>query len=356
MQPITFAMIGASGWRAEFFLRIAQALPDQFRATALMTRDAANIPTLEAKWGTPAHTDLDAVLAEVPDYAVVSVPWPASPVFLNELSRRGVPALAETPPAPDLEGLNALHALVRAGAKIQVAEQLQFRPLHAARIALANSGRLGAIAQAQVAVAHGYHGISLMRRYLNAGFASPAISAYTFTSPMVQGAGRGGPPQEEKIISPGQTIARFDYGDKLGVFDFASSQYFASIRGSRTLVRGERGEIGDRTVRLLMDFQTPVEMDLRRRDAGHEDDLRPLHHEGITLGDEWVYRNPFAPAHFSDDEIAVATCMQKMGEYVRDGPPFYSVAEASQDHYLSLLMNQAVANGQTIQAQPQVWT
>ena len=46
------------------------------------------------------------------------------------------------------------------------------------------------------------------------------------------------------------------------------------------------------------------------------------YHEGITLGDEWVYRNPFVPARLTDDEIAVATCLERMVAYVEGGPAF----------------------------------
>ncbi len=356
MNPTTFAVIGASGWRGQFFLRIARELPELFRVTGLMSRDAATREALTREWNLPTFFDLDGLLRERPQFVVISVPWAASPELLRELAAREMPVLAETPPAPDLEGLTALHQLTVEGARIQVAEQLQFRPLHAARIALAQSGRLGRISQAQVSVAHGYHGINLLRRYLDVDFENVTIAARSFESPIVQGAGRGGPPQAEKIVNASQTLASFDFGDRLGVFDFTGSQYFGWIRASRTLVRGERGEITDKKVRVLTDFRTPVEMDLVRRDAGHDDDLRALHHQGITLGDEWIYRNPFAPGRLSDDEIAVATCLQKMGEYVEGGPDFYSLAQASQDHYLSLLMEEAIESGQPVKSTSQVWS
>ena len=356
MKPITFAVIGASGWRAQFFLRIARELPKLFRVTGLMSREAAKTEQLQSEWNVPGFSDLDGLLRERPQFAVISVPWAASPDLLRELSARKMPVLAETPPAPDIAGLSALHQLTQSGARIQVAEQLQFRPLHAARIALAQGGRLGRVTQAQVSVAHGYHGINLLRRYLNVDFENTTITARSFESPIIKGAGRQGPPQAEETVSASQTLASFDWGDRLGIFDFSGSQYFGWIRASRTLVRGERGEIADKTLRTLTDFQTPVAMELVRRDAGQEDDLRPLHHEGITLGDEWIYRNPFAPGRLSDDEIAVATCLQKMGEYVEGGPDFYSLAEASQDHYLSILMGQAIKSGQSVESSSQVWS
>ena len=58
----------------------------------------------------------------------------------------------------------------------------------------------------------------------------------------------------------------------------------------------------------------------------------------------------------SDDEIAVATCLQKMAEYVDGGPHFCSLAQASQDHYLGLMMEQAIATQQPVETQSQVWS
>jgi hypothetical protein len=275
--------------------------------------------------------------------------------MLKALTERGIPALTETPPAPDVEGMTELAKFTRQGARIQVAEQLQYRPLHAARIALANSGKLGRVNQAQIAVAHGYHGISLIRQYLNTGFENVTITARSFEVPQIKGPGREGFPATEELIKPSQTIATFDYGDRVGIFDFTGAQYWGIIRSSRTMIRGERGEIHDHEVRYLEDFRTPIITQLTRKDAGQEDDLRLPHHEGILLGNEWIYRNEFAPGRLSDDEIAIATCLQKMSEYVEGGPPFYSLEEGAQDHYLNLLMNEAVKNGQPVTSEMQAW-
>ena len=155
MNPITFGIVGG-GWRTEFFLNVWRALPEHFHLSGMLVRDAAKGEKIEATWGVKTVRTLDE-LCQMADFQfmVVSVPWPVTPVILRDLTERGIPALAETPPAPDLAGLVALHDLTKQGAKIQVAEQYQFQPLHAARLALAQSGKLGTVTQAQVSVAHG---------------------------------------------------------------------------------------------------------------------------------------------------------------------------------------------------------
>ncbi len=150
-------------------------------------------------------------------------------------------------------------------------------------------------------------------------------------------------------------IAWFEFDGKLGVFDFADAQYFSWIRAGRLLARGDRGEISDLDLRYLLDFRTPVQLELKRYDAGQNGNLEGYYHKGITAGTEWVYRNPFVPARLSDDEIAVATCLQKMAEYVEGGPDFYSLAEAAQDHYLNLMMQKALSSRDPVQTMSQVW-
>jgi predicted dehydrogenase len=353
MTATPFAIIGG-GWRAEFFLRVAAALPERFRVTGLFTRDAARRATLETGFGIATPASLDELLATDPAFVVVSTPWAVTPDLLRELSGRAIPALSETPPAPDVEGLRALAPLAASG-RIQVAEQYQFQPLHAARLAVAASGRLGQISQARVSAAHGYHGVDLIRRFLELDREPLTITAHRFVSPIVAGPDRAGPPGEERIAASEQVVAFLDAGDRLGVFDFTEDQYFSWIRASRVLIRGERGELDDRRVRWLLDHRTPVVVDLVRHDAGHDGNLEAVHHVGITLGDEWVYRNPFSPARLSDDEIAVATCLARMGEWLDGGPDLCSLADAAQDHSLGLSIAEAVQTGRPVRTSGHVW-
>ena len=71
-----------------------------------------------------------------------------------------------------------------------------------------------------------------------------------------------------------QVIATLDFDGRLGVYDFTEDQYFSWIRSHRVLVRGERGEIHDTTVRYLEDATTPVTLELRRHAIGQDGDLR----------------------------------------------------------------------------------
>jgi predicted dehydrogenase len=356
MEPIVFNIVGG-GWRSEFYLQIAKALPERFQIGGMLVRDEAKGEVLERKWNVKTFRTLDDLLRSTQSsFAVVSVSKPMAPIMTKALAERGVPVLTETPPAQDVEGLAELYQLVKSGAKIQVAEQYQFQPLHAARFHLAGSGKLGNVSHVQISVCHEYHAISLMRKLLNIGFANATIRASSFSAPIVRSPNHLGelPPQEE-VDSSEQVIAHLDFDGKSGLYDFTYDQYFSWIRPLRLLVRGDRGEINDLNLKYLKDFRTPIDMPLTRQDAGHYGNLEGWHHKGILAGDEWIYQNPFAPGRLSDDEIAIAACLQKMDQYVKGGPEFYSLADGAQDQYVSLMINEAVKTGKTIKTQTQPW-
>jgi len=104
VEPIRFGMIGRRV-AAEFFLRVARELPERFQVSGVFVRDEGKRRRLEEEWRVPGCDSVDQVLRSEPLFVVVSVPWAVCPPMLQELTDRGVPALAETPPAPDLEGL-----------------------------------------------------------------------------------------------------------------------------------------------------------------------------------------------------------------------------------------------------------
>jgi predicted dehydrogenase len=354
-MPLSFGIIG-SGWRAEFFLRIARDLPEQFPLAGIVVRNPDKRADLAKRWQAPTFSNLDELLVEKrPDFMVTSVSATANLELIETLSERGLPVLSETPIGRDPKELYRVVDLERAGARIQVAEQYIFQPLHAARLALIETGRLGTVYEADVSIAHGYHGISLLRRFLQTGLRLPKIVARRFTSRIVAGPHRARVPTEHKIVDSVRTIAQLDYGDRLGVFDFTGDQYHSWIRSPRLMVRGEEGEINQTTVRLLQRFDTPFQFELVRRDTGQAGNLEGYSHRTISGGGEVLYRNPFPAMRWNDDEIAVATSLSRMATYVTTGQPAYSVAQACHDCYLDQLIVEAAASGREVIAEPQPW-
>jgi len=352
---IKFGIVG-TGWRSEFFLRIAKACPELFIVSGIVGRTQVKATEVASRFDVPVYSSAeDLVESARPDFVVTSVPRKENPGIIKLLASLGMPVLSETPPAESVEEMEELCSLVRNGARIQVAEQYCLQPHHSARLTFARSGKIGRITQAQISVAHGYHGISLIRRFLGIGFENATIHTTSFKSPLVKGPGRAGPPEQEKIVQSEQLIARFDFGDQLGVFDFTGDQYFALIRNPRILVRGERGEISHDAAVYLKDFQTPIHLPFRRHTAGEHGNLAGHYLLGIQAGEDWIYRNPVAPARLFDDEIAIADCLIRMASHAAGGESFYSLAEACQDRYLEMAMHQSLGENRPVTTTSQPW-
>jgi len=347
MPPIRFAIVGA-GWRSEFFIRIAKALPERFEVSAVLVRDASKADAFSKRLGVPTTQSLDRIISDKSNsFVVLSVPTLAYTSLISELADNRVPVLCETPAARDVNDMEQIYGWIKSkNLRLQIAEQYHLRPMHAARISTVESGLIGAVSQVQISVAHGCHGMSLMRKYLGIGFEEASISARRFESEIVGGPGRKGPPVTQTMEKTTKEIAQLDFGSKLGLFDFSGAQYFSYIRGTRVLIQGTQGEICNDEIRYLKDYRTPISAKFTRHAAGENDNLEGCYFKGIQMGENWVYKNPFIPAALSDDEIAIASCMEKMNIYVQGGPDVYSYANACQDHYLGLLISEAATTGE----------
>ena len=77
IKPITFGLIGGD-WRAEFYIRIAQALSERFRIAGCVAKAEATRARIKAGWNIRVFDGIDALLNERPEFVVTSVPWAAS--------------------------------------------------------------------------------------------------------------------------------------------------------------------------------------------------------------------------------------------------------------------------------------
>jgi len=352
-MKIKFALYG-SGWRSEFFLRVARALPQQFEVIGLITRGGEKAENQAHQFGVKCYKSVDELPVK-PMFMVVSVVWSVNVDISLDMLRRGIPVLLETPPAGDMASLLRFHDELPVGAKIQVAEQYPFHPMHMARLAFLDTGKLGAIQHAQISFSHGYHGIALMRKYLGIGFENATITATKFPVNVVGGYTREGPPKNETIQEKSQTIAVLNFGGKTGILNFESDQHRSWVRSYIIQVKGTHGEIFNSKIKYLHDYNVPIESEFVSKHMGQEDNFEGVDHKGIIGDGAWLYHNPYQGSRLVDDEIAVATCLDKMAEYVRGGEGFYGLDEASQDQYLSLLVDEAVAGGRAVCSETQKW-
>lgn len=357
MEKIRFALIG-SGWRAEFYIRIAKALPEIFELTNVLVRDKGKGEKFAIQHGVSVVQTLEELEKDCPDYVVLAVKRGIISEYLPRLFSKGIPVLCETPPAEDVESLNSVwEAYTKYKAKIQVAEQYFAQPLYEAWEKVVQDGKIGAVENINISSLHGYHGASIIRRFLGAGFENAVIYGKRFWFNVTETYGRDGMIFDGEVVpcSRDRLTMEFDNG-KTAFFDFSDpAQYHSFIRTRQLTVQGTRGEIDDLTIRYLTDKNIPVTETLNRIDLGVYGNQEWSHY-GIMLGEKFYYKNPFKNARFNDDEIAVATCMYRMKEYLENGTEFYSLKDALQDMYICLKMEEALASpNKEIRTETQIW-
>lgn len=356
MSKIRFGIIGA-GWRAGYFCRIAKMLPEVFELVVVMARNIDKGRAFGEQFGVPAVQTLDELEAYDLDYVVLCVTRDANPEYLVQLFERNTPVLCETPPAMCVDDLEHIwEEAKKHNAKIQVAEQYFLQPLYKAWETVIGQGKLGEIQNMNISAVHGYHAVSLIRRYLGVGYENCKVSGKRYEFKVTNTGSRAGMHLDGQIVPSKRDRITFEFeSGKVAFFDFAGEQYLSFIRARQLTVQGTRGEIDDLEIRYLTDENIPIHTTLERRDLGVYN-IKDWEHHSIMLHDQYVYQNPFEHARLNDDELAIATCMYKMKEYLETGVEFYGLSDAMQDAYLSLVMEESLGNGEkAIETTSHIW-
>ena len=340
----SFVVVGA-GWRAEMFWRLAGALPE-VECLGAVVRTPRSLPV-------PAFASLDEVR---PDFVVTAVPWATNPAVITEAVERGLPVLAETPPAPDVAGLRDLWERVGTTGLVQIAEQYLLVPPHAARLAAVRAGVIGTPSQVQVSSTHQYHAVSLIRGFLGVGRGPVTVRAGRTTAPLVDPLTRAGWTDDPEPKPATTTIATLDFGDgRSGLYDFTDNQWHNQLRFRRVLIRGTHGELRDDEVIRLAGPRTVIRTPLIRRQTGYDLDLDGFETDHITLGDRVLFRNPLIGQRFNDEEIAIATLLEDTAAWVGGGPAPYPLAAGIHDHRLALAIGEAADRDTTVHVGHEPW-
>lgn len=357
MGKIRFGLIG-SGWRAEFYIRIAKALPEIFELSSVLIRSSDKGRSFSEKFAVPVVNSLDELVETKPEFVVLAIKRGTVTEYLLELFQRGIPVLSETPPGEDLDALRRLWAkYLEFQPKIQVTEQYFLQPLYESWHKVLLSGKLGEAENINISALHGYHGVSIIRRFLKTGFENCRLYGKRYWFDVTETYGRDGMIFDGDVVkcSRDRITMEFDNG-KTAFFDFSDpAQYHSFIRTRQLNIQGTRGEIDDLTIRYLNQKNIPVTQQLHRIDLGVYGNQEWSHY-GVMLGEEFLFRTPFPNARFNDDEIAVGSCLLRMHEYLESGREFYGLADALQDMYLCLKMDEALENPlAVIETETQPW-
>jgi hypothetical protein len=246
-----------------------------------------------------------------------------------------------------------------------------------------------------ISTVHDYHAASLIRRYLNLGLAPVEISGKEYAFPVEEtdsryGAVTDGSVKERKRVrldfeytvdgkAPAEKAQENDHDPghavqkKYAFYDFDSVQYHSFIRSRHLSVKGQTGELDDATLRFVDANHVPHEEKLvteyenaagNKKMTGDESMLydQPQGIRRIRFGGadgEVLYENPFLALGqktvLSEDETAIATMLLKMREYIGGGEEVYPLAEALEDAYIRILMEQAIVSGGKVRSEHMPW-
>ena len=333
---IAYVVVG-SGYRAEYFGRIARMWPELFRACYLC-RSAEKAALMRARTGAQAVLTVEEAMAFGPEFIVVAVDRGHVADVAGEWVGRGFPVVTETPVGDTLEKLQRLEALAERGARIVCCEQYHRYPILAAGLEAVRQGAIGTPQSAYISLTHDYHAASLLRRALLVGRERYELRGARRVSAAVNTDSRYGAILDGSVTEEvrDRVLVDFESG-KTAIYDFAPLQYRSYIRSRHFIVRGDRGEWSDTTVYGLDGQNAPCRKALmpqlperyRRLDTQYLRDLRKT----------------WRPELFLDtlqDEYAIATILLDMDGYLRGGESPYPLWEAIEDARFWLRLREAV--------------
>ena len=354
-MTVRFAVVG-SGWRSEFFARVAAAAPERLALVGAQVRSDDGAARM-ARWGVPTVRTLDDLLALRPEFVAVAVPWDVTPGLARELVGAGAHVLLETPPAPDLDGLRSLWHQLGASGLVQVAEQYTRMPGHSARLAVIADGAIGTPNAVEVHSTHMYHAMSLIRTFLGTGLGDVTATGRTFTAPLVDPLSPRGWIDDPQPVPRTTTVATLDFGEgRYGLYDFVENQWWNPLLARRLVVRGSRGEIVDDTVTRWTTDGTVTSPIVYRR-TGVDLNLEGNELVNATFDGRVVYRNPWPGTRLSEDDIAVASHLEDTGVWARgEGPEPYPLAWGCHDHAIALAVEEAARTGRDVRVAAEPWT
>lgn len=351
MKPISFIIAG-SGWRAMFYVRIARQYPELFQLKYMLCRTEEKADAIKRKEQIPTTVSVEECEKAKPDFVVIAVNKASGFAVTKEWAVKGFAVLCETPAGTTREQLRELWELREQGARIQVAEQYCRYPMLAAGLHKIKEEMKEEPYAVTLSAAHDYHGISLIRHMLHMGIEPVRIVGKSFRFPVTETDSRYG------IITDGSVKERervrltleFQSG-KIAFYDFSGVQYHSYIRTRHMNVQGKNWEWNDTVFRYVNEAGEAKEEKMFPYLMEAYRELETDYWRGKSK--KW---NPALILDEAQDEYAIASLLMDMGEYLKTGKEIYPLAEALEDAYLWLLMQEATKNPyQIIESQQMPW-
>ena len=318
---INYVIIGG-GWRAEFYLRIAKAIPEKFNVSSICVRNPERRQYIAEKFNVKVFSSIEESLREHFDFIVNCINKENISDLSVTLADMGYYVLSETPVMKKFEQGHCYE-------KIQVAEQFHLKGTYRALKKIIDAGVIGTVNHIRLSVAHNYHAMSLFRFLLEDYEKPNLIGTYLLNDAMVRTHGRIGEFEEKTEELTHQQIKIYQFKNATVIYDYNVEQYFSPIRKDSILIRGTRGEIENTQVRYLNADDKSVCSNIKTETAGL---LDGFYYDKITFNDKILFEFPFKEARLSEEEIAIAQCLTDMSKYIKTGKELYAYKRAYEDY------------------------
>lgn len=352
MKPLSFIIIG-SGWRAMFYVRIAKRFPELFSLKYLLCRKEEKAGHIREEWNIPVTLSAEECERSAPDFVVVAVSKSSIFEVTRDWALKGLPVLCETPAAMTVDQLQQLWELKeKHGVRIQIAEQYIRYPVLAAGLKRMQHRQVSEPYALNISVAHDYHGVSLIRHMLRSGIEKVRLTGKTYSFKVTETDSRYGAVTDGSVKQRDRTRITMEFASgKFAFYDFSGVQYHSFIRSRHLNVQGQNFEWNDTVFRYVDERgEAQTEQLLPYVDETY----RMLVTEELReICGKW---NPVLTLEEAQDEYAIATMMLDMRRYLEQGTEIYPLAEALEDAYLWLLMQEAAENpGSTVESVRMPW-
>lgn len=314
-----FVLCG-TGWRSEFYLRIASQLKDEFEIVSIYTHHEERRDYL-LSLGYSATTSLSTALSFPHDGVIVAGGKEGFLPLLKELSSLNETILSETTflslSENELEEASHIPGFTL--------EQYWHTPLYASiRKALPLIGRVNFV---YLSALHNHHAASIMRGIFPDKEIKEIKRLFELSYPSIRTGSRSGMERDGEMEEVKRKVTSVTFsGGEVFITDFSSSQYHSYIIPSRIEIRGERGYITESGVVYSGEDGYPIRSPfVFYREEGKINHTPTLSH--VTLGDKVIYKNPFYNAPFSDDEIAISSVLREFG----NGTLSYTIKDGAKD-------------------------
>lgn len=297
-------MLG-TGWRARFYMRIAEFLPDMLRIAAVYTHTQERKAEMERK-GFNAFADIDSALAVDHDAVIIASGKNGFSDTLRYLHGRKERIITETTfldlPEPDLEEFSSYDGLVM--------EQYWNTPLFSSLLNVL-SVLEAEPDQLYLSGLHNHHSASVARRVLGTGYQMPEeFHSLEYASSMIRTGSRNGLELSGESEDYMRRVRMMKLGSALFIHDFSSNQYHSYLYGKHFEVRCRRCVITENGVNGIDRDGYPYSMPfIFHRDSSVGSGSLTLSH--VTLGSRTVFVNPYYPLAMNDDEIAMAMMLEQ---------------------------------------------